>query len=120
MAHRWRLPVIASTILLVALAALWWRSRSNATEHARSKFESEVVDRGAIRATVTATGVVNPTVQVQVGTQVSGTIRALGADFNSTVEPGQMIAQIVMAVVAVGSAVVLDVLLRHVRTSVRT
>jgi HlyD family secretion protein len=37
---------------------------------------------------------VNPTVQVQVGTQVSGTIQTLGAVFNSTVEPGQMIAQI--------------------------
>jgi HlyD family secretion protein len=94
MAHRWRLPVVASAILLLALAALWWRSRSNATENARSKFETETIDRGAIRAKVTATGVVNPTVQVQVGTQVSGTIRALGADFNSTVEPGQMIAQI--------------------------
>lgn len=94
MAHRWRLPVIATTVLLVALAGLWWRSRSNAKQQARSQFETETVDHGAIRAKVTATGVVNPTVQVQVGTQVSGTIRTLGADFNSTVEPGQMIAEI--------------------------
>lgn len=53
-----------------------------------------MVDRGPIRAKVTATGTVNPIVQVQVGTQVSGTIQTLGADFNSPVTPGQMIAQI--------------------------
>jgi HlyD family secretion protein len=88
------MPLIATAILLVVLAGLWWRNCSNASEQARTRFETETVDRGAIRAKVTATGVVNPTVQVQVGTQVSGTIRELGADFNSTVEPGQMIAQI--------------------------
>jgi HlyD family secretion protein len=43
---------------------------------------------------VTATGTVNPIVTVQVGAQVSGTIQALGADFNSVVQPGQMMAQI--------------------------
>ncbi len=38
------------------------------------------MDCGAIRAKVTATGVVDPIVQVQVGSQVSGTIEKLGAD----------------------------------------
>ena len=43
---------------------------------------------------MTATGTVNPLSRFKFGTQVSGTLEKLGADFNSTVTPGQMIAQI--------------------------
>jgi HlyD family secretion protein len=52
------------------------------------------VSRGSIRATVTATGIVNPVVTVNVGTQVSGTIKHIYVDFNSVVKKGQIIAQI--------------------------
>jgi HlyD family secretion protein len=52
------------------------------------------VDRGSVEATVTATGALNAVVTVQVGSQVSGTILKLGADFNSKVVQGQVIAQI--------------------------
>ena len=84
---------MAAGVLVVAAIVLWTRS-----EHSSPKpqlaFDTAAVDHGAIRAKVTATGTVNPIVQVQVGTQVSGTIETLGADFNSEVAPGQMIAQI--------------------------
>jgi HlyD family secretion protein len=50
--------------------------------------------RGDITATVSATGTVNPLVTVQVGSQVSGTIQDLYADFNSLVHKGDVIAQI--------------------------
>jgi HlyD family secretion protein len=73
---------------------VWIRHTRSSSPGPRIAFETAMVDRGAIRARVTATGTVNPTVQVQVGTQVSGTIQTLGADFNSSVTPGQMIAQI--------------------------
>ncbi|HSA65763.1 MAG TPA: biotin/lipoyl-binding protein, partial [Nitrospira sp.] len=43
---------------------------------------------------VTATGTVNPVVSVQVGSQVSGKIDKLFADFNSIVKEGQVLAQI--------------------------
>jgi len=52
------------------------------------------VERGDIRSVVTATGTINPVVTVLVGSQVSGTIKALHADFNSQVRDGQTIAQI--------------------------
>lgn len=93
-AHRWRAPGIGLALLALG-AIVWWQlhERSSASR-AKPGFETAAVDRGAIRARVTATGTVNPTVQVQVGTQVSGTIQTLGADFNSEVTPGQMIAQI--------------------------
>jgi HlyD family secretion protein len=53
-----------------------------------------VVERGDIRDAVEATGVVNAVVTVQVGSQVSGTIAKLNADFNSRVRTGDVIALI--------------------------
>jgi HlyD family secretion protein len=52
------------------------------------------VERGRIAATINATGTVNAVVTVQVGSQVTGTIAKLFADFNTPVEEGQVIAQI--------------------------
>jgi HlyD family secretion protein len=59
-----------------------------------SGFETAEVTRGPVRSVVTATGTVEPRVQVLVGSQVSGRIQALYADFNSTVARGQTIARI--------------------------
>jgi len=50
--------------------------------------------RGSISTSVTATGTVQPVDTVTVGTQVSGTISALYADFNSTVKKGQLLAEL--------------------------
>ncbi len=52
------------------------------------------VDRGDIRQVVEATGTINAVTTVQVGSQVSGTISRLNADFNSRVKKGQVVAQI--------------------------
>src|ERR1051326_1257093 len=52
------------------------------------------VERGAINDVVESTGVVNAVVNVQVGSQVSGTISKLYADFNSRVHKGKVIAEI--------------------------
>jgi HlyD family secretion protein len=52
------------------------------------------VERGSISALVTANGTVNPVINVLVGSQVSGTIQKLYADYNSRVKSGQLIAQI--------------------------
>lgn len=57
-------------------------------------FRTDKVVKGDIRASITATGTVNAVTTVLVGTQVSGTIKALFADFNSKVTKGQVIAQI--------------------------
>lgn len=58
------------------------------------EYRTDPVTRGDIQATVTATGSVNAVTTVQVGTQVSGTIKILYVDFNSRVKKGQIIAQI--------------------------
>lgn len=52
------------------------------------------VDRGDIREVVEATGTINAVTTVQVGSQVSGTISRLYADFNSRVKKGQLVAEI--------------------------
>src|SRR5688572_10633163 len=52
------------------------------------------VERGNLRNTVTATGALQAVTTVQVGSQSSGTISALYADFNSVVKKGQVIAQL--------------------------
>ncbi len=57
-------------------------------------YRTEPVTRGDIEQSVTATGTVNAVTTVQVGTQVSGTIKTLYVDFNSRVKKGQLIAQI--------------------------
>lgn len=58
------------------------------------QYKTVLVDRGPVVSTVTATGTVSPVVSVQVGSQVTGKIKELYADFNSIVTKGQLIAQI--------------------------
>ena len=64
-------------------------NRASAAEYMTSR-----VERGNLRNTVTATGTLQAVTTVQVGSQASGTISALMADFNSTVKKGQVIAQL--------------------------
>ncbi|MCB9018424.1 MAG: efflux RND transporter periplasmic adaptor subunit [Prevotellaceae bacterium] len=59
-----------------------------------SVVDTEVVSVGNIRNSVTATGTVEPISQVEVGTQVSGTISKLYVDYNSQVKKGQLLAEL--------------------------
>ncbi len=76
---------------LLAYGVVRYRARSTA---ASVRYETAVVDVGALDAKVTATGALSPLISVQVGSQVSGRIAALFADFGSTVARGQKIATI--------------------------
>jgi HlyD family secretion protein len=58
------------------------------------KYRTAKIQRGDISIIVTATGTVNPVTTVQVGSQVSGTIYKLYADFNDRVKKGQLVAQL--------------------------
>jgi HlyD family secretion protein len=60
----------------------------------KAQYFTAAADRGDIRQVVEATGTINAVTTVQVGSQVSGTIWKLMADFNSHVKKGQLIAQI--------------------------
>src|SRR5947207_4808550 len=56
------------------------------------EYRTAAIERGEIDATVAATGTCNAVVTVQVGSQVSGNIKALYADFNTKVSKGQLVA----------------------------
>jgi HlyD family secretion protein len=85
-----RLVVVAVLVMLVAAGGFWyWGGNANAAEYMTAK-----VERGNLRNTVTATGTLQAVTTVQVGSQASGTISALYADFNSTVKKGQLLAQL--------------------------
>src|SRR5207253_416540 len=59
-----------------------------------ANYQTATVTRGPVTQAVTATGTLNPVVNVQVGSQVSGNIAKLFVDFNSQVKAGQVVAQI--------------------------
>src|ERR1044071_1883074 len=85
-----RLAFVAVLVMLVAAGGFWyWGGNANAAEYMTARIE-----RGSLRNTVTATGTLQAVTTVQVGSQASGTISALYADFNSTVKKGQVIAQL--------------------------
>lgn len=84
-------------ILLIVLLVLfggWGAFQVFGRKEAGQRFRTMKVERGEIRSVVTATGTINPFTTVLVGSQISGTIKELYADFNSIVREGQVIAQI--------------------------
>ncbi len=86
-------PIVIG-IILFALVGGFFIYRWTTKDGSNQKFRLAKVERGEINFVVTATGTINPVINVLVGSQVSGTIKALYADFNSQVKEGQVIAQI--------------------------
>jgi HlyD family secretion protein len=85
-------PVAVGAVLL-ATAVLGWRvaTRPAAPE---ITYQTAAVDRGPIAARVTANGTLSAIITVNVGSQVSGRIESLRADFGSRVKKGQIVATI--------------------------
>ena len=84
----------AGGVAVLAIAAFYfWGGQASAAQYLTAK-----VERGNLRNTVTATGTLQAVTTVQVGSQASGTISALLADYNSVVKKGQVIAQLDPAV----------------------
>jgi len=83
-------PWIAVIVALLVVASVMRQCRNRGAEN----YQIATVTRGAITQAVTATGTLNPVVNVQVGSQVSGNIAKLFVDFNSQVKAGQVVAQI--------------------------
>jgi HlyD family secretion protein len=84
------LPLLVVVIGLVVILFVVRQCR----QRAASNYQTTAVTRGGLTQAVTATGTLNPVVNVQVGSQVSGNIAKLSADFNSQVKAGQVVAQI--------------------------
>src|ERR1700720_782727 len=80
-------------VIIVALLLILFVVR-RCTQSSAGGYQTATVTRGPITQLVTATGTLNPVVNVQVGSQVSGNIQKLFADFNSKVKAGDVVAQI--------------------------
>ena len=88
-----RRAILIMSILAVGLA-IGGYVFFNGERKAPVRYRSAAVERGPVISLVTATGTINPVVSVQVGTQVSGMIKSLHADFNSVVKAGDIVAVI--------------------------
>lgn len=92
MAMSRRLWIVALMLTLAAAASgVWFYAQGRGSE---PRFRTAKVERGPLTATVSATGTLNAVVTVQVGSQVSGQIKELFADFNSQVKRNQLVARI--------------------------
>jgi len=79
--------------MLIACAG-YTRWRWTQTPANAPKFQTATLTSGGLVQTVTASGQLNPVIKVEVGSQISGIIQKLFADFNSPVKEGELIAQI--------------------------
>jgi HlyD family secretion protein len=82
--------VLIGTAALVLAGGSWMLLHG----HDTTQYQTAPVERGNILSSISATGNANAVVTVLVGSQVSGNIKALHADFNSKVTKGQLIAEI--------------------------
>ena len=90
--NRKRILLILLTILVLAGTGYGFRPWSQGAKE--SPYISAEVQKGNVTQVVTATGSLSAVITVQVGSQVSGTIDKLFADFNSKVKKDQVVAQI--------------------------
>ena len=89
--HR-RFLITAIVVVLGVLIGLFFLRRGR--DDGGDQYRTEAASRGDITATVTATGTLSAVTTVQVGSQVSGIISRLYADFNSQVKKGQLLAEL--------------------------
>ncbi|NLN61239.1 MAG: efflux RND transporter periplasmic adaptor subunit [Deltaproteobacteria bacterium] len=86
-----KMTIGISVVVILALLGSFFLFRNG---QKGSSYRTEKIRLGDIKATVTATGTVNAVVTVLVGTQVSGTIKSIYVDYNSSVKKDQLLAQI--------------------------
>jgi HlyD family secretion protein len=87
---RTRQAILLGFGVCAAALGAWWDLRLSATK----QYKTEVVQLGRVQSTVSVTGTCSALLTVQVGSQVSGVVTTLHADFNSPVRKGQLLAEI--------------------------
>lgn len=91
----WKRPalwVTLAALAALAVGAVLWQGRRNAD--AQPRYVTEPVTRGRLVVTVTANGTLVPTNKVDVGSELSGTVARVLADFNDRVTKGQLLAEL--------------------------
>lgn len=88
--NRWT----AILLIIGLLAGGYLLYRQIKAPKAGERYLTAAIEQGAVAQTVSANGTLNPVILVNVGTQVSGTVKTLYADFNARVKQGQLLAQL--------------------------
>ncbi len=86
-----RILIIVVALAAVAAALWFWKGRGGADEQ---RFRTAKIEQGDIRVAISATGTLNALSTVDVGSEVSGKVTEVLADFNDRVRKGQVIARI--------------------------
>lgn len=85
--------IILIAVAVVAVAGISIRLFGGSTAKHKVTYETATIIKGEISESITATGTIEPVTEVEVGTQVSGIIDKIYADYNSVVTKGQLIAE---------------------------
>ncbi len=88
---RWLLFLL---VLLAGLGGGGWYWMASAGQTAKVSYTTDPVVQGDLTVTVTATGTVQPTTQVDVSSELSGTLKAISVTYNDTVTTGQILAEL--------------------------
>lgn len=84
--------LVTLAVLTLAGVFAWYFTNSAATP--RERYRSQAAERGDIVQTIAANGTLSPVTLVNVGTQISGTVQKLHADYNQQVRAGQVLAEL--------------------------
>jgi HlyD family secretion protein len=86
-------PKIVIALIVIFAALAYWIGGGE-KESKVSRYKTRAIERGDIVQTISANGTLTPVVLVNVGTQISGTVAKLHADYNDQVETGQILAEL--------------------------
>ncbi len=92
---RWRTSrwfISALALVLLGTAGYWWYARNNSA--AAPRFRTQAVTVGKLVVRISATGNLQPTNQVDVGSELSGVIQEVFVDDNDRVKQGQILARL--------------------------
>lgn len=84
--------IVLIFILMIAIIAYWYST--NHKESSTNPYKTRKIEQGDIIQTISANGTLTPLILVNVGTQISGTVAKLYADYNDRVEIGQVLAEL--------------------------
>src|SRR3954449_11937280 len=88
-----KIKITAAALGVMILAGIgWFYKRADGSE--APIYRTATIERGSVKPTVSATGTLSAVKTIQVGTQVSGQVAAIYADFNQHVRRGQLLATI--------------------------
>ncbi|MDD4927962.1 MAG: efflux RND transporter periplasmic adaptor subunit [Gallionella sp.] len=95
-----RAPLFLLTLIAILSAAAYFAIRTFNPPPPGQKYRLLTLEKGNLSQTVSANGTINPVTLVNVGTQVSGTVKKLYVDFNSRVEKNQVLLELDDALLA--------------------